>query len=135
MRGMTAAMVFVAGVSVYSVAGKEAAYKTAKATVFEIDRECNFIETTRDPDGRTTARGVTDSCNSTDEWSKIREKRSKKISGKAVVHVSYTAPQDGSSRTAELRLTGADDEFYEWKVGDEVQVLVSNTDPAKIRKV
>jgi hypothetical protein len=134
LYGSAAAMVFVVGVGAYSAIERGANFKPATASVAYIDRTCNFIETTTNEDGRKTARGLTDSCNSTDEWEKVREKRSKKISGSATVHVSYTAPQDGSYRSSELHFTGRDDEFYELKAGDEVRILVSNTDPAKIRK-
>jgi hypothetical protein len=85
-------------------------------------------------DGRQTARGVKDSCISSDEWKTVREKRNKVVSGKAVVHVSYTAPQDGNSRTSELHFDGRDDAFYNLKAGDQIDILVSNDDPAKIIK-
>ena len=55
------------------------------------------------------------------------------VAGKAVVKVSYTAPQDGSYRTGELSFDGRDDQFYKLKAGDELQILVSNEDPTKIR--
>ena len=66
--------------------------------------------------------------------SRSKAKRDKTISGKAVVQVSYTAPQDGSSRTSELNFTSRDDEFYNLKAGDEIDILVSNSDPSKITK-
>ena len=59
-------------------------------------------------------------------------KRSKDVDGKAVVKVSYTAPQDGSYRTAELKFDGRDDQFYKLKAGDELPILVSNDDPGRI---
>jgi hypothetical protein len=108
-------------------------FQHAKATVSFIDRTCDFVEETRSGHSKSV-RGYTDSCSSTDEFETIREKRNKKISGRAVVHLTYTAPQNGSYQTAELPLTGADDEFYELKAGDEIYVLVSNQDPTKIRK-
>jgi hypothetical protein len=108
-------------------------YTTAKASISTIDRSCDFIETTKEA-GRTTARGYTDSCNSTDEWSSVREKRNKVVSGRATVHVSYTAPKDGSYQTAELKFDGRDEEFYKLKAGDEIDILVSNVDPKKIYK-
>ena len=105
-----------------------------KATVTTIDRTCNFIETTTSPDGRKTARGLTDSCNSTGEWASVKEKRNKRVSGKATVHFSYTAPADGSYQSGKFELTGRDDLFYEIKAGDEVEILVSKTDPTKFRR-
>ena len=104
-----------------------------KATVTTIDRSCNFVETRFEGKKAVSSRGYTDSCNSTDEWAKVREQRSKKISGKATVHLSYVAPMDGSSQTGEFKLTGGDDAFYELKAGDEVEILVSKTDPTRFR--
>ena len=105
---------------------------SAKASVFLIDRTCNFIETTTTAEGRKTARGTTDSCISSDEWKIVREKRNKVVSGKAVVHVNYTAPQDGISRTSKLHYDGRDDAFYDLKAGDQIDILVSKKDPTKV---
>jgi hypothetical protein len=105
-----------------------------KATVTTIDRSCDFVETAFDGKKVVSARGYTDSCNSTDEWSKVREKRNKRVSGRATLHLSYVAPQDGSPQTGELKLTGRDDAFYEIKAGDEIEILVSKSDPTKIRQ-
>jgi hypothetical protein len=140
LYGTAAAMVLVAGIGVVSVAGAGANSKPAVATVTTIDRTCDFIETTYDPETNKamSARGLTDACNSTDEWEKtrdaIRAGQRKKISGSETVHLSYTAPQDGSFHTAELHFTGRDDEFYELQAGDEVKILVSDKDPSKVRK-
>lgn len=130
--GALGAIGFVAIVSAYTSVDRGMNYEAAKGSVYLIDRTCNFIETTTTPDGRKTARGVKDSCISSDEWKTVRAKRDKVVSGKAVVHVSYTAPQDGSSRTSELHFDGRDDAFYDLKAGDEIDILVSNDDPAKI---
>ena len=81
-----------------------------------------------------SARGYTDSCNSTDEWAKVRKERKKRIAGQATLHLSYVAPQDGSQQTGEIKLTGRDDAFYEIKAGDQIEILVSKTDPTKIRQ-
>lgn len=132
--GAMAAVGFIAIVSAVTSADRGMNYKPAKGSVYLIDRTCNFIETTTTADGRKTARGVKDSCISSDEWKTVREKRDKVVSGKAVVSVSYTAPQDGVSHTAELRFDGRDDAFYDLKAGDEIDILVSNDDPAKIIK-
>jgi len=105
-----------------------------KATVTTIDRTCDFVETTFAGKKAVSARGYTDSCNSTDEWAKVREKRDKRIAGRATLHLSYVAPLDCSQQTAELKRTGRDDAFYEIKAGDEIEILVSKTDPTKIRQ-
>ena len=135
LYGMAAAILFVLGVAGFSAISRATNYKPAKASVFLIDRKCDIIETTTAADGRTSARGLTDDCKSAEEaWDKAKAKRDKTISGKAVVQVSYTAPQDGSSQTSELKFTSRDDEFYDLKAGDEIDILVSNTDPTKITK-
>ena len=133
LRGMVAGIVVVAGIGACAVVDRGANYQAAKASVVTIDRICNFVETTKE-DGQTVARGLSDSCSSTDEWQTVKEKRNKVVSGTATVHVSYIAPQDGSQQTSELKFDGRDDEFYELKAGDEIQVLVSNDDPTKISK-
>jgi hypothetical protein len=139
LYGMAAAMVFFLGMAAFSVSDRAMNYKPAKGTVTTIDRTCDFVETTRDPTTNKVeeARGLSDSCSATDEWEKQRDtirKTGKRFSGDAVVHVSYTAPQDGSYRTADLHFTGRDDEFYDLQAGSEVNILVSNSDPSKIRK-
>lgn len=64
----------------------------------------------------------------------MKTKRKKDVSGKAIVHLDYTAPQTGQAQTGELRFDGHDDEFYKLKAGDQIDILVSNADPTKIRK-
>ena len=107
-----------------------------KATITTIDRTCDIVETTYAGAEKvpTSSRTYTDACSSIEEWSTVKKKRNKRVSGKATVHVAYTAPSDGSYQTGEFHLTGRDDEFYELKAGDEVEILVSKTDPTKMRK-
>lgn len=124
-----AAVVFLA-----CAAGCSPTADRVKARVTTIDRSCNFVETTYEGKKAVSARGYTDSCNSTDEWAKVREERTKKVSGRATVHVSYIAPADGNIHNGEFKLTGGDDAFYEVKAGDEIEILVSKTDPDKIRQ-
>ena len=132
MYGGAAAVVFIAGVGAWSAMDRAANYAPAKATVYLIDRKCDMTETTTVEGNVTSARAMNDDCSSVEEWETVREKRTKVVSGKAVVKVEYTAPQDGSSQTSELHFDGRDDEFYELKAGDEVDVLVSNGDPSQI---
>ena len=135
LYGMGAAMLFVLGVGGYSAMSRVSNYKPATASVFLIDRNCDIVETTKTGSGMpTSSRVYNDDCNSIDAWDAAKAKRDKTISGKAVVKVSYTAPQDGSSRTSELEFSSRDDEFYALKAGDEIRVLVSNADPDKIIK-
>jgi hypothetical protein len=134
LRGSAASVIFIAGVATYSCADRSANYKPAKASVSLIDRKCDIIETTTDPDGHKSVRTYNGECKSVDAWDKAKSKRDKTISAKAVVTVSYTAPQDGSFQSAELRFDSRDDEFYDLKAGDEINVLVRNDDLAKITK-
>jgi hypothetical protein len=135
IRGAAFMMVVVAGLGAYSVVDRTANYQPTKARISTIDRNCDIVETTYDANyKRKLARTYTDSCNSIDEWDKVKDHRKKDVSGKAVVHLDYTAPRTGESETGELRFDGHDDEFYALKAGDEVDILVSNSDPKKIRK-
>ena len=130
-RGALFAVGLVAVVGINGAISRGMNYTAAKASVFLIDRQCKF-----DQHEGGTRKTVTQSCNTTDEFKAIASapngKRKMDVDGKAVVKVSYTAPQDGSYQTSELRFDGRDDEFYELKAGDEIDVLVSNDDPAMI---
>ena len=132
LRGAVFAAGLVAVIGVWSVANRGMNYKPAKASVFLIDRQCKFDR--EYGDGKREA--VTQSCNATDEFKSIAKasggKRAKDVDGKAVVKVSYTAPQDGSYQTSQLLFDGRDDEFYQLKAGDQIDILVSNDDPTKI---
>jgi hypothetical protein len=134
LRGAAAAFVVVAGLSAYSCVDRSANYKPAKASVTLIDRKCDIIETTTDPDGHKSVRTYNGECKSVDAWDKAKAKRDKTISGKALVDVTYTAPKDGSFQSAQLRFDSQDDEFYDLKAGDEINILVRNDDPTKITK-
>ena len=114
--------------------GGSSNYTPAKASVFLIDRKCDIVETTTSADGRKSARGYQDDCKSIEAWEDARAKRDKSISAKAVVKVSYTAPQDGSYRSSELKFDSRDDEFYDLKAGDEIDILVHNDNLDKITK-
>ncbi len=132
MRGYLVGVGMVVVVGVVSNINRGMNYTPAKATVFLVDRECRF---NREYEGGKTE-FVTQSCNATDEFEEIASapggKRKMDVDGKAVVKVSYNAPQDGSYQTSQLRYDGRDDEFYKLKAGDQIDILVSNDDPAKI---
>ena len=131
-RGAMFAMGVVVVVAVTSTINRGMNYEPAKATVFLVDRECRF--TTEYAGGKKET--VTQSCNATDEFQSIARapngKRKMDVDGKAVVKVSYTAPQDGSYQTSQLRYDGRDDAFYTLKAGDQIDIRVSNDDPAMI---
>jgi hypothetical protein len=133
LYGMAAAILFVLGAAGFTAMNRVTDFKPAKASVYLIDRKCDIVETTKTPDGRAkSSRIYNDECKSIDAWEAARSKRDKTISGKAVVKVSYTAPQDGSYQSSELEFTSRDDEFYDLKAGDEIEILVSNSDPTNI---
>lgn len=128
------AVVLVGAVSI--VGGGQSNWQPARATISTIDRNCQIIETEYDGDyKRKSSRVYTDSCNSIDEWEKVKTKRKKDVAGTAVVHVDYTVAQTGRPQSGDLRFDGHDDEFYRLKAGDEIDILVSKSDPSKIRKV
>ena len=130
-RGAIFALGFIGVVTVTSTINRGMNYKPAKATVFLVDRECRF---TREYEGGKTET-VTQSCNATGEFKSLAAadgKRKMDVDGKAVVKVSYNAPQDGSYQTSQLRFDGRDDEFYKLQAGDQIDILVSNDDPAQI---
>lgn len=129
--GALAAVGFIAVMGTFNMVDRGMNWSAAKASVFRIDRECGF--TNHYEGGKQEF--VRQDCNSTDEFKDISsaDKRAKNVDGTAVVKVSYTAPQDGSSRTSELKFTGHDELFYKLKAGDELSILVSDEDPAKIR--
>lgn len=132
MRGYLFGVGLVVVVGVTSTINRGMNYTPAKATVFLVDRECRF---TREYEGGKKE-NVTQSCNATDEFKSIAKapdgKRKMDVDGKAVVKVSYNAPRDGSYQTSQLHFDGRDDEFYRLKAGDQIDILVSNDDPAKI---
>lgn len=133
--GAVGALVALAFLGAYHSMDVAANWKPTKAEVSTIDRECKIVRTTYDENYKPTgSQTLTDSCSSVDEWDKVREKRTKVVDGTAVVHLSYTAPQNGQPETSELTFNGTDDEFYQLKAGDQVDILVSNSDPTKVRK-
>lgn len=135
LKGTVALCVLLAGGGTWSAISRQSNYKPAKASVVLIDRKCDIIETTKTPSGRTrSSRQYNDDCKSIDAWEQARNKRDKSIAGRATVTVSYTAPQDGSYRTSTLVFTSRDDEFYDLAAGDEIDVLVQNDEPTRIRK-
>jgi len=137
LYGMVAAFVFILGAFAFTQIDKVANYRPAKGTIAYIDRTCEFTETERSGASKSTHE-VTDKCDSTGEWQKVRDevrnRHGKKVMGDATMHVSYISPQDGVSREGELKFTGRDDEFYQLQAGDMIDILVSKSDPSKIKK-
>jgi hypothetical protein len=109
------------------------------ATVTTIDRSCVIIEE-RMPDdpelmAKTKGRPVQTSrkgdCNEVEEWAEVKRNRSKQVDGEAEIHFLYTA-SDGKQREGSLRFTGRDDEFYELKAGDPINIRVAEDDPTRV---
>ena len=115
----------------------------AKATISTIDRTCDIIstrtETVEDPSGqkRVVAQEKNrrkGECRSVGEWEEVRTKKTEKVQGTAIVHVDYQAPQDGSHHSSSLQFDGLDDEFYDLKAGDQIEIMVAKDDPTRIWK-
>ena len=135
LYAMVGVVLFIVGAAGVSTINRATNYSPAKASVFLIDRKCDIIETVTNPDGQKSSSTYNGECKSADEaWDTAEAKHDKKISGRATVKVTYVAPKDGSSQTAELHFTARDDEFYDLKAGDEINILVRNDDPTKITK-
>jgi len=135
LYAMVGVVLFIVGVAGVSTINRATNYTPAKASVFLIDRKCDIIETETGPDGHKSSRAYNGECKSADDaWDKAKSKHDDKISGRATVKVTYIAPKDGSSQTSELHFTARDDEFYELKAGDEINILVRNDDPTQIIK-
>jgi len=130
LYGAVGAIGFIAVVTGYAAVNRTMNYTPAKASVFLIDRQCNFDR--QYDDGKREK--VTQSCTATDEFKELAgsKKRRIDVDGKAVVKVTYTAPQNGSSQTGELRFDGRDEEFYKLKAGDQIDIMVNNEDPSKV---
>src|SRR5262245_16976459 len=91
LYGMVAAFVFILGAFAFTQIDKVANYRPAKGTIAYIDRTCEFTETSRSA-GTSSSREVTDKCDSTGEWQKVRDevrnRHGKKVMGNATLHVS-----------------------------------------------
>ena len=134
LRGIMISLAVIGALGAYSGLDRGLNWKPARASISYIDRSCEIIETVEGknlPKSSTSYRG---SCNIVDEWEKVRSDRSKVVNGVAVIHLSYNAPQTGEPEMSELRFDGRDDEFYRLRAGDEIDILVSNSDPTRIRK-
>jgi len=133
--GALGAIVLIVGVAAGSAIDSTSNFTPAEATVFRIDRTCSFTRITEGGPRKKVSVGIEQDCSATDEFKKIAAspKRSMDVAGSALVKVSYTAPQDGSSQTAELKFDGHDDEFYALKAGHQVKILVANKDLTNIR--
>jgi hypothetical protein len=134
LRGSVISLALIGMLAAYSALDRSLSWKPAKATVSYIDRSCQIIETVEGKDLPKSSTSYRGSCNAVDEWEKVRSDRSKVVDGVAVIHLSYNAPQTGQPQMGELRFDGRDDEFYRLRAGDQVDILVSNSDPTKIRK-
>ena len=133
--GALGAIVLVVAVGAAGAIDTTSNYKPTDATVYRIDRTCSFTRVYEGGTEKKRPEQVKQDCSATDEFKKIagEAKRSIDVDGKAVVRVSYAAPQEGSSRTSELKFDGHDEEFYKLRAGDTLKILVANKNPDKIR--
>lgn len=115
---------------------RSANYVSMDAEVYLIDRVCNFTTTTTFGGKTTKQQNVKKSCNSTGEFRSIRadpDNPKFRVDGKATVHVYYTSPVDQSTLRGELKFDGTDREFYALNAHDKIKILVSKSDPNKIK--
>lgn len=131
--------IVIAGVAVVGIVNaydRSANYIETEAEIFRIDRTCTFVIEGRGSKGLVKSSKDED-CSSTDEFSKIRKQdkasRGKDVKGDAVVKVSYTSPLDHSYQTGELKFDGHDEQFYTLNAHQKIRILVSKTDPSKIK--
>ena len=113
--GALAAIVLVVAVGAAGAIDTTSNYAPTEATVFRIDRSCAFTRVIEGGTGKKRPEHIEQDCSATDEFKKDRTapaERTMDVAGDAVVKVSYTAPQDGSVQTGELKFDGHDDEFY-----------------------
>lgn len=109
------------------------------AHVTTIDRRCTIIEQSykKDYTGEKVAgfdkevRRYQGDCNEIDNWEQVKRKRNGILDGSADVHFVYTGP-DGKQRNGTLTYTGRDDEFYELKAGDPMNIRVAEDDPSRV---
>lgn len=136
LLGSGMVIVGVAVVGMINAYDRSANYVETEAEIFRIDRNCTFIVEESSAKGKVKT-SKDDDCSSTDEFSKIRKadkaSRGKDVKGDAVVKVSYTSPIDQSYQTGELKFDGRDEQFYTLNAHQKVRILVSKTDPSKIK--
>ena len=133
--GALAAVVLVVAVGAAGAIDSTSNSKPTEATVFRIDRSCAFTRVYEGGLEKKRSERIEQDCSATDEFKKVasESKRTMDVAGDAVVKVAFTAPQDGSSQTGELKFDGHDDEFYVLRAGDKIKILVANKDLTKIR--
>ncbi len=110
-------------------------YVTTDAEIYRIDRKCMFTVTEKGPNG-TKASGEEDDCDSIPEWATRRASHAtdkRNLVGTARVKVTYTSPIDQSYQSGVLEFTGRDELFYTLNAHDKLKILVSKSDPTKIK--
>ena len=116
-------------------------YVTIDAEILRIERTCSFsiTKTTTEPTGRTSREMSSDDsdCDSTPEFETVRttaKAQRKRVAGKGVATLEYTPPGASEPVTGEIKLDGGDDEFYDWRRHDHVQIMMSKSDPKRIHR-
>ena len=128
----------VGAVGIYSYLDRKLNNIVIEGTIRSIDRSCHYDTYYENKEGKRTNLGnETRSCSSTSEFQQIAsdyKHRGKDVEGKATVRVLYTLPESGGTYLSDLVLTGKDDAFYTLREHDKIRILVSKTDPTKIRR-
>ena len=123
--------VWISLVTMAALAGCDSNTIPVKATVLSIDRTCTFI--TRD-----AAKTESDEpCSTTPEFREFADKGKlgkERLIGNEVMHLSWTAPADGSMHYGDLKFTGRDDEFYTVNAGDLMDIRIKKDDPSMFRR-
>lgn len=108
------------------------------ATITTIDRTCTIIEKAfeRDLTGEKVegsekeVRRYKGDCNEIDDWDTVKSERSQMVDGSADINFLYQGP-DGKQHNGTLTFTGQDEEFYDLKAGDPLNIRVAEDDPAR----
>jgi len=99
--------------------------------VLSIDRTFTFI-------ANDAAKTETEEpCSATPEFREFADKgkpRGNCLVGREVMHLSWTAPADGSMHYGDLEFNGCDDEFYTVSAGALMEIRNKKDDPAMFRR-
>ena len=136
LYGGAFAFIAIATMGAMNAYERNANFAPVTAKIWTIKRTCNFTVTTSDYNGKQigAAKSDTTDCEDTPEFSSIRETRSKRVDGTAVVKFSYTSPVDNSFQSGEFKYDGGDDEFYNLHADQTITILASKTKRDEYRK-
>ncbi len=123
--------VWICMVTMAALGGCDSNTTPVKATVLSIDRTCTFI-------AKDAAKTETEEpCSTTPEFREFADKgkpNGNRLVGREVMHLSWTAPADGSMHYGDLKFTGRDDEFYTVNADDQIAIRIKKDDPSMFRR-